>query len=201
MLSAITKPNSNNNSFTSKPLTGISRYYHRRRLDQHGASYYVEPRELCPLSVLNDEDRFLVVTFDHDDDYLVIANHRVYLTPTNSIKCTSNVECRLAVIDLDELEHAKSTTSTTNSRTLTPTFLILWMNCAKLPAISIPKAGPPGLSKAPYMMPKLIAVLTTTAPATNPREFNAQKLRPNQDTGLVIKPGSFLPRKCGRLTL
>lgn len=107
MLSAITKPNSNNNSFTSKPLTGISRYYHRRRLDQHGASYYVEPRELCPLSVLNDEDRFLVVTFDHDDDYLVIANHRVYLTPTNSIKCTSNVECRLAVIDLDELEHAK----------------------------------------------------------------------------------------------
>lgn len=107
MLSTITKTNSTTNSFTSKTLTGIARYYHRRRLDQHGASYYVEARELCPLSVLNDEDRFCVVTFDHDDDYLVVANQRVYLTPKNSIKCTSNIACRLAVVDLDELEHAK----------------------------------------------------------------------------------------------
>lgn len=107
MLSTITKQNSTTNSFTSKPLYGIARYYHRSRLDQHGASYYVEPRELCPLDVLNTPDRFLVVTFDHDDDYLVIANHRVYLTPANSIKCTSNIACRLAVVDLDELEHAK----------------------------------------------------------------------------------------------
>ena len=107
MLSTLSKSNSTTNSFTSKPLTGIARYYHRRRIDSHGASYYVEARELCPLDVLNQPNRFLVVTFDHDDDYLVVANHRVYLTPTNSIKCTSNVECRLAVIDLDELEHAK----------------------------------------------------------------------------------------------
>ena len=107
MLSAITKSNSTTNSFTSKPLTGIARFYHRRRLDQHGASYYVEARELCPLDVLNTTDRFCVVTFDQADDYIVVANHRVYLTPTNSIKCTSNVECRLAVVDLDELEHAK----------------------------------------------------------------------------------------------
>ena len=107
MLSTINKTNSNTSSFQTKPLTGISRYYHRRRLDDHGASYYVEPRELCPLSVLNDEDRFLVVTFDHDDDYIVVAGKRVYLTPENSIKCTSNIECRLAVIDLDELEHSK----------------------------------------------------------------------------------------------
>lgn len=107
MLSTLSKSNSTTNSFISKPLTGISRYYHRRRLDDHGASYYVEPRELCPLSVLNDEDRFVVVSFDHDDDYIVVANKRVYLTPNNSIKCTSNVECRLAVIDLDELEHSK----------------------------------------------------------------------------------------------
>ena len=107
MLSAITKSNSTTNSFTSKPLTGISRYYHRSRIDAHGASYYVEARELCPLSVLNDEDRFCVVTFDQADDYIVVANQRVYLTPTNSIKCTSNIACRLAVIDLDELEHAK----------------------------------------------------------------------------------------------
>lgn len=107
MLSTITKSNSTTNSFQTKPLTGIARYYHRRRLDDHGASYYVEARELCPLSVLNDEDRFCVVTFDHDDDYLVIANHRVYLTPENSIKCTSNIACRLAVVDLDELEHSK----------------------------------------------------------------------------------------------
>lgn len=107
MLSAITKSNSTTNSFTSKPLSGISRYYHRRRLDQHGASYYVEARELCPLFVLNQSDRFCVVTFDQADDYIVVANHRVYLTPENSIKCTSNIECRLAVIDLDELEHTK----------------------------------------------------------------------------------------------
>ena len=107
MLSTLSNPNSTTNSFTSKPLTGIARFYHRRRIDSHDASYYVEPRELCPLSVLNQSDRFLVVTFDHDDDYLVIAGKRVYLTPANAIKCTSNLACRLAVIDLDELEHAK----------------------------------------------------------------------------------------------
>ena len=104
MLSAITKSNSTTNSFTSKPLTGIARYYHRRRLDDHGASYYVEARELC---LLNTHDRFIVVTFDHDDDYIVVAGKRVYLTPANSIKCTSNIACRLAVVDLDELEHSK----------------------------------------------------------------------------------------------
>ena len=107
MLSTLSKSNSTTNSFTSKPLTGIVRFYHRRRLDDHGASYYVEARELCPLDVLNTPDRFLVVTFDHDDDYIVVAGKRVYLTPKNSIKCTSNVECRLAVIDLYELEHTK----------------------------------------------------------------------------------------------
>lgn len=107
MLSTITKSNSTTNSFQTKPLSGISRYYHRSRIDAHGASYYVEARELCPLDVINQPNRFVVVSFDHDDDYLVIANHRVYLTPENSIKCTSNIACRLGVVDLDELEHAK----------------------------------------------------------------------------------------------
>ena len=107
MLSAITKSNSTTSSFQTKPLTGIQRFYHRRRIDDHGASYYVEARELCPLDVLNTPDRFLVVTFDQADDYIVVADKRVYLTPANSIKCTSNIECRLAVVDLDELEHAK----------------------------------------------------------------------------------------------
>lgn len=107
MLSILSKTNSTTSSFKAKPLTGIARFYHRRRIDDHGASYYVEARELCPLNVLNDEDRFCVVTFDHDDDYIVVGNQRVYLTPNNSIKCTSNVECRLAVIDLYELEHTK----------------------------------------------------------------------------------------------
>ena len=107
MLSTLSNTNSTTNSFTSKPLSGIQRFYHRRRLDSHGASYYVEARELCPLDVLNQSNRFLVVTFDHDDDYIVVANKRVYLTPANSIKCTSNIACRLAVVDLDELEHAK----------------------------------------------------------------------------------------------
>lgn len=107
MLSTLSKTNSTTSSFTSKPLTGIARFYHRRRLDDHGASYYVEARELCPLDVLNQANRFLVVTFDQADDYIVVANKRVYLTPNNSIKCTANVECRLAVVDLDELEHTK----------------------------------------------------------------------------------------------
>lgn len=107
MLSTLSKSNSTTSSFQTKPLTGISRFYHRRRLDQHGASYYVEARELCPLDVLNTHDRFIVVTFDHDDDYIVVAGKRVYLTPANSIKCTSNIACRLAVVDLDELEHSK----------------------------------------------------------------------------------------------
>ena len=107
MLSAITKSNSTTSLFQTKPLTGIQRFYHRRRIDDHGASYYVEARELCPLDVLNTPDRFLVVTFDQADDYIVVADKRVYLTPANSIKCTSNIECRLAVVDLDELEHAK----------------------------------------------------------------------------------------------
>ena len=107
MLSAITKSNSTTSSFQTKPLTGIQRFYHRRRIDDHGASYYVEARELCPLDVLNTPDRYLVVTFDQADDYIVVADKRVYLTPANSIKCTSNIECRLAVVDLDELEHAK----------------------------------------------------------------------------------------------
>lgn len=107
MLSTLSKTNSTTSSFQTKPLSGIARFYHRRRLDDHGASYYIEARELCPLFVLNTPDRFLVVTFDHDDDYIVVAGKRVYLTPTNSIKCTSNIACRLAVVDLDELEHSK----------------------------------------------------------------------------------------------
>ena len=166
MLSAITKSNSTTSSFQTKPLTGIQRFYHRRRLDAHGANYYVEARELCPLSVLNTPDRFCVVTFDHDDDYLVVAGKRVYLTPANSIKCTSNVECRLAVVDLDELEHSKQ-------YDYDDKFAHTYTNCAKSPAISMPKAEPFGLNKAPYMMPKLIAVLTTTRQATNPRASSA----------------------------
>lgn len=36
----------------NKELKGIQRYYHR--LYQTKGSYYIEPRETCPLDVLND---------------------------------------------------------------------------------------------------------------------------------------------------
>lgn len=89
-------------------LLGIQRYYYRLLQNQYGNTYYVTPRDNCPLKVLNDRQRFVVVTFDADDDYLVVNNRRYYLTNKVAIKGTANLHQRVAVVDLVELAKAKS---------------------------------------------------------------------------------------------
>ena len=63
----------------TEKLQGIQRYYQRTRQGEYGNNYYIEPRETCPLYVLNSDDRFVVVTFDRDDNYVVVDNKRYYL--------------------------------------------------------------------------------------------------------------------------
>ena len=41
----------------TEKLQGIQRYYQRTRQGEYGNNYYIEPRETCPLYVLNSEDR------------------------------------------------------------------------------------------------------------------------------------------------
>lgn len=90
----------------NKELKGIQRYYHR--LYQTKGSYYIEPRETCPLDVLNDRQRFVILTFDKEDDYIVVNNRRYYLNKTTAIKATADIKSRVAIVDLSELAHAKS---------------------------------------------------------------------------------------------
>ncbi|WP_242362067.1 hypothetical protein [Limosilactobacillus antri] len=92
----------------TKELKGINRYYVRTQQNEYGNTYYLEPRETCPIDVLNDQERFIVVTFDKDDDYIVVNNKRYYLNRYNSIKATANVDQRLAIVDLNELQKSKS---------------------------------------------------------------------------------------------
>ena len=88
-------------------LQGIQRYYTRTAQGEFGNTYYIEPRETCPLYVLNSDDRFVIVTFDRDDNYIVVNNKRYYLNKYNSIKATDKISQRVAVIDLDELQKSK----------------------------------------------------------------------------------------------
>ena len=85
----------------TEKLQGIQRYYQRTRQGEYGNNYYIEPRETCPLYVLNSDDRFVVVTFDRDDNYVVVDNKRYYLNKYNSIKATDKIQQRVAVVDLD----------------------------------------------------------------------------------------------------
>lgn len=89
-----------------KKLQGIQRYYYRLR--QSGSDYYIEPRQNCPTSVLNRSDKFVILTFDKDDDYVVVNNKRYYLTKRVAIKATNKLQRRIAVVDIDELEQSKS---------------------------------------------------------------------------------------------
>ncbi|MBC8744743.1 hypothetical protein H5W18_09205 [Lactobacillus sp. Marseille-P7033] len=93
---------------TNKELKGIQRYYHRLMQNEYGNTYYIEPRETCPLDVLNDRQRFVILTFDKEDDYIVVDNRRYYLNKTTAIKATDNIKSRVAVVDLTELANAKS---------------------------------------------------------------------------------------------
>ena len=93
---------------TTNKLQGIQRYYTRTKQGEHGNTYYIEPRETCPLYVLNSDDRFVVLAFDRDDNYIVVDNKRYYLNKYNSIKATDKIQQRVAVVDLDELQKSKA---------------------------------------------------------------------------------------------
>ncbi|NME21813.1 hypothetical protein HF865_03685 [Lactobacillus reuteri] len=92
----------------TKTLQGIQRYYTRTVKGEFGNTYYIEPRETCPLYVLNSDDRFVVVSFDKDDNYIVVDDKRYYLNKYNSIKATDKIQQRVAVVDLDELQKSKA---------------------------------------------------------------------------------------------
>ena len=99
---------SNSKSFKHEEAQGIQRYYQRTRQGQYGNTYYIEPREDCPLDVLNDCERFVIVNFDKLDNYLVINSKRYYLNRFNSVKGTDKVASRVAVVDLKELKKSKA---------------------------------------------------------------------------------------------
>lgn len=89
-------------------LQGIQRYYHRLRQSETGSDYYIEPRTSCPIDVLNRQDKFVILTFDKDDDYIVVNDQRYYLTKRVAVKATDKLQRRIAVVDLDELEQSKA---------------------------------------------------------------------------------------------
>lgn len=89
-------------------LQGIQRYYQRKIQGEHGNTYYIEPKETCPLYILNSDDRFVIVAFDRDDNYIVVDDKRYYLNKYNSVKATDKIRQRVAVVDLDELQKGKS---------------------------------------------------------------------------------------------
>ena len=92
----------------TKTLQGIQQYYQRTKQGEYGNNYYIEPRETCPLYILNSDDRFVIVTFDRDDNYIVVNNKRYYLNKYNSIKATDKISQRVAIVDLDELQKSKA---------------------------------------------------------------------------------------------
>ena len=91
----------------TEKLQGIQRYYTRTVQGEYANNYYIEPKETCPLYILNSDDRFVIVTFDKNDNYIVVDDKRYYLNKYNSIKCTDKIQQRVAVIDLDELQKSK----------------------------------------------------------------------------------------------
>ncbi|WP_433596635.1 hypothetical protein [Limosilactobacillus reuteri] len=96
----------NNNE--EKNLKGIQRYYTRTLQSEHGNNYYIEPKDTCPMDVLNDKERFVILTFDKKDDYIVIDDKRYYLNKYNSIKATNKIQQRVAIVDLKELKKSKT---------------------------------------------------------------------------------------------
>lgn len=96
-----------NEQSTTKHKQGIARYYQRTQQGKYGNCYYIEPREDCPLDVLNDKTRFVIVNFDKLDNYVVVSGKRYYLNHVNSIKGTDKVASRVAVVDLHELVKSK----------------------------------------------------------------------------------------------
>ena len=93
---------------TTNKLQGIQRYYTRTVQGEYANNYYIEPRETCPMYILNSDDRFVVISFDKDDNYIVVNNKRYYLNKYNSIKATDKIQQRVAIVDLDELQKSKA---------------------------------------------------------------------------------------------
>lgn len=87
-------------------LQQITQFYERKTLNKYGNTYVIKPRANAPLDVLNSDDRFVVLCFDRDDNYVVVANKRYYLTHVNAIKCTDKIRQRVALVDIDSLEHS-----------------------------------------------------------------------------------------------
>lgn len=85
----------------------IERYYSRTQQGAHGNNYYLEPSDMCPIEIMQVRNRFVILTFDKQDDYVVIANKRYYLNRHNSLKCTNKTSRRVAVVDLEALKKSK----------------------------------------------------------------------------------------------
>lgn len=85
----------------------IERFYTRTKQGQYGNTYYIEPSDMCPINILQEKRRFVILTFDKQDGYIVVAGKRYYLNRHNSLKCTDRTARRVAVVDLQALKKSK----------------------------------------------------------------------------------------------
>lgn len=85
----------------------IQRYYSRTQQGAHGNNYYLEPSDMCPIEIMQVRNRFVILTFDKADGYIVVAGKRYYLNRHNSLKCTDKTARRVAVVDLEALKKSK----------------------------------------------------------------------------------------------
>lgn len=92
----------------NRQKSDIEKFYTRTKQGKYGNTYYIEPSELCPISVLQEKRRFVILTFDKNDGYIVVAGKRYYLNRHNALKCTDKTARRVAVVDLKELKSSKS---------------------------------------------------------------------------------------------
>lgn len=60
------------------------------------------------MDVLNDKARFVILTVDPNDDYVVVNGNRYYLNKYNSLKYTKNVTPRIVLVDIKQLKQTKS---------------------------------------------------------------------------------------------
>ena len=85
----------------------IEKLYTRTRQGKYGNCYYLEPSDMCPINILQEKRRFVILTFDKQDDYIVVAGKRYYLNRHNSLKCTDKTARRVAVVDIEALKESK----------------------------------------------------------------------------------------------
>lgn len=85
----------------------IEKFYTRTKQGKYGSCYYLEPSEMCPINILQEKRRFVILTFDKSDGYIVVSGKRYYLNRHNSLKCTDKTQRRIAVVDLEALKKSK----------------------------------------------------------------------------------------------